>query len=560
MESIKKEITLLITGVSLGFLLSFGMIIFRVFSGSSIYSAMFFEAWQILDIALFIRPIHLIFLIFSLLFFVLVCTFMYFIPKFILEESTQKSTIIVMRLIGYVGLTYFVGEALQYNLMNTLFYQGVFNTVPYFLGISILTFSAIIILSRYNSDVSEFNLRKNIPSIIQATIFPIIAMVLIAPNLSAMAGILPDPPEIKQGEFGNLIEEYQTFEVKYNSIIPEETVEMMTEAEKEREWFVRIYVPGLAEKEVKNKTIPVAIFMHGFAEYEPDQFMDMIHSLTSKGNICVYIHYPSYFDIPDSKRPELVNEKGGENWPEMIYRYKLIIPELYRVENIIANNSEPEISSQIKAHIGENNISFSHLWMGGMSLGAGMLTTLTTHAISQGWGNNTFIINGEVPSVFSTFPEYYGDLTNLPNHTIVNILNADEDHVVPRCSGKWIFERFFTRDGAGLLNDSNSQYILINSDRRGFPRLVATHYLSANAVRDALSDFSVFKRFDAQATYIHAIANSNTGIANEALPYFTDPDTIKNLGKWSDGESVISPIVTNDPLGTRGTTELNCQN
>ena len=51
---------------------------------------------------------------------------------------------------------------------------------------------------------------------------------------------------------------------------------------------------------------------------------------------------------------------------------------------------------------------------------------------------------------------------------------------------------------------------------------MATHYLSANAVRDALSDFSVFKRFDAQATYIHAIANSNTGIANEALPYFTD--------------------------------------
>ena len=559
MKIFNRDITLLVTGIIIGFLLSFGMIIYRVLLGSSIYSAMFFEAWQILDIALFIRPIHILFLIFSLLLFVAICIFTYFIPVLISEESNQKSTIMITRLIGYIGLTYFIGETLQYNLMNSLFYQGVFNTVPYFLGISIFTFSMIIMLSNFNSNISKFEFRKNIPSLIQVIIFPIIAMILMVPNLSAMAGILPDPPEISEGEFGNLVEDYQTFEVNYNSIIPSETYDVMTQEEKEKEWLVRIYVPGLAEKGVKNTTVPVAIFMHGFAEYKPDQFMDMVHSITSKGNICIYIHYPSYFDIPDSKRPTLVNEKGGENWPEMTYRYKLIIPELSRVENIINNNSEPEIFSQIETHIGENNISFSHLWMGGVSLGAGMLTTLATHAIDNGWGNKTFIIDGEVPSVYSTYPEYYGNLTNLPDHTIINILNADEDHVVPRCSGKWIFERFFTRDGAGMLNESQGHYILINSDRRGFPRLVATHYLSANAVHDALSDFSVFKRFDAQAIYINAMANSNMEIANDALPYFTNPDLIKDLGTWSDGEPVISPSVTNDPLGIRGTTELNCQ-
>ena len=55
------------------------------------------------------------------------------------------------------------------------------------------------------------------------------------------------------------------------------------------------------------------------------------------------------------------------------------------------------------------------------------------------------------------------------------------------------------------------------------------------------------------------MANSNMEIANDALPYFTNPDLIKDLGTWSDGEPVISPSVTNDPLGIRGTTELNCQ-
>ena len=138
-------------------------------------------------------------------------------------------------------------------------------------------------------------------------------------------------------------------------------------------------------------------------------------------------------------------------------------------------------------------------------------------------------------------------------------LNADEDHVVPRCSGKWIFERLFTRDGAGKLNDSQAQYILVNSDRRGFPRLVATHYLSANAVHDQLSDQTVFKRFDAQSTFLFAKANFDNDTALNALPYFTDSEKIRDVGKWSNGDMITAPLVTNDPLGIRGTIELNCQ-
>ena len=162
MKILNRDITLLVTGIIIGFLLSFGMIIYRVLGGSSIYSAMFFEAWEILDIALFIRPIHLLFLIFSLLLFVAICIFTYFIPVLISEKSNQESVIMITRLIGYIGLTYFIGETLQYNLMNSLFYQGVFNTVPYFLGISIFTFSMIIMLSNFNSNTSKFEFRKKV--------------------------------------------------------------------------------------------------------------------------------------------------------------------------------------------------------------------------------------------------------------------------------------------------------------------------------------------------------------------------------------------------------------
>lgn len=539
------------TGIFIGFILSFGMTIFRMLNGASIYSAMFYEAWQILEVALFIRPIHILFLFFSLSFlggYILLSLYLRENHKF-LNFNTYSS------LIGYIGLTYFICETLQYILINSLFYQDVFNTYPYFLGISILTFSVVIFLSNEELIVSK----KKLLSGMNITIFPIVALLLILPNLTAMMGILPEPIEINEGEYGNLSGEYTIFEVKYDSNIPNETYEVMTSEEKNREWFVRLYIPGFAEKGIENKTIPVAIFMHGFAEYEPDQFLDMVSSITNKGNICIFIHYPSYFDIPDNERPELIREKGGENWPEMIYRYKLILPELDRIEEIIVNNSEPKINSDIDKIIGNNKISFSHLWMGGMSLGAGMLPTLVTKAIQNNWGSSEFIINGEVPSVYSTYPEYYGNLTGLPDHTIINILNADEDHVVPRCSGKWIFERLFTRDGAGKLNDSQAQYILVNSDRRGFPRLVATHYLSANAVHDQLSDQTVFKRFDAQSTFLFAKANFDNDTALNALPYFTDSEKIRDVGKWSNGDMITAPLVTNDPLGIRGTIELNCQ-
>ena len=123
----------LIIGILTGFFLSFGMILFRVFNGSSIYSAMFFEAWQILEIALFIRPIHFQFFILS---FLLLGGVIYLI-NYLKLKSENPNLNKYLSFTGYACLTYFICETIQYFLMNELFYQGVFNTVPFFLGYSI---------------------------------------------------------------------------------------------------------------------------------------------------------------------------------------------------------------------------------------------------------------------------------------------------------------------------------------------------------------------------------------------------------------------------------------
>ena len=53
----------------------------------------------------------------------------------------------------------------------------------------------------------------------------------------------------------------------------------------------------------------------------------------------------------------------------------------------------------------------------------------------------------------------------LPEHTIVNVVEYEDDNVVERCIGVWEFNRIKTRDGFGDLNESRVKYLKIYSDR-----------------------------------------------------------------------------------------------
>ena len=543
---------------TLGFLISFGAVILRLLSGRSLFSAMFYEAWQILDQAKFMRPIHEL-----TLFVLLVLTVLLPVAAYKFRHHAGAKS---MRIAACILLAYSIGETLQFLLMNMLFYQGVFNTVPFMLGTLLLTSSLVLSLadgelvdevlrpllrSRFKS-IRQHLKRRKLAAFAQLPVFILAGLMLMLPNIAPLAGLLASPPEITSGEYGSSLGPFETFELSIDQDIPTTTFDVMGDDEKEMDWVMRFYLPDLAAAKVSYSTVPVAFFFHGFLEYEPTQFLDMVHALTSRGTMVIYIHYPSALVIPDSEQVEIVESRGAENWPQMGYRFQMIIPSMLRAHSILMDLSEPGVSTPIMAHLGDNTISFDHLWLGGMSLGGGMLTTVASVALDQGWGDSTFVVDAEVPAVHSVIPEYFGDLSRLPDHTIINVINADEDSIVPRCAGKWLFERFATRDGAGLLEENQTHYLLVNSDRRGFPRLVATHYLSSNAVRDTLSDHAVFKRFDAMGDYMFAISNSDQVTAADALGYFTDPALLADMGEWSDGVAVEPTTVSSDPLGVRG--------
>jgi hypothetical protein len=63
-----------------------------------------------------------------------------------------------------------------------------------------------------------------------------------------------------------------------------------------------------------------------------------------------------------------------------------------------------------------------------------------------GWGTNEMIVDMEAPAAVPKYEGeggmYRGNLAALPNHTIVNIVGYENDHLVSPCIGMWHFERF----------------------------------------------------------------------------------------------------------------------
>ena len=79
----------------------------------------------------------------------------------------------------------------------------------------------------------------------------------------------------------------------------------------------------------------------------------------------------------------------------------------------------------------------------------------------------------------------------------------------------------------------------IPSDRYGFPRLVATHYIPANEAHDTLADWAFYRRADAQADWIVAHSRGDLNTADFAYANLVNTGMLTNMGKWSDGVDVL---------------------
>ena len=122
-------------------------------------------------------------------------------------------------------------------------------------------------------------------------------------------------------------------------------------------------------------------------------------------------------------------------------------------------------------------------------------------------------------------PNLQPNLTGMPEETLIQIGIPQDDMSVGRCPGGF-HQKVFS-----ALPEERNQVIEIQSDHYGFPRLVASHYLQTDPVRDRLADWSFYRRIDAQADYLVAHGRKDTITADRAFQYVTD-GLLTGMGKW----------------------------
>jgi hypothetical protein len=252
----------------------------------------------------------------------------------------------------------------------------------------------------------------------------------------------------------------------------------------------------------------------------------------------------AYIQYPTDVRPEGGDDfdptiiEGTSDWPHHVPRMLSIQSALQRLNEIItATPRDDAIDDVLKDLI----IMPEHLWIGGHSLGGAYSLQALGMAQSMGWGNETLLVDTEMAAARPVQEEWLPNYTNLPDNSLVHIVVSEDDMTVSECNSIHHLDLF------NEIEDNHSLLLYIPSDRYGFPRLVATHYLPANEAHDTLADWAFYRRVDAQADWVVAHSRGDLNTADFAYANLIDTGMLTNMGKWSDGVDVLPLQVYSNP-------------
>ena len=149
----------------------------------------------------------------------------------------------------------------------------------------------------------------------------------------------------------------------------------------------------------------------------------------------------------------------------------------------------------------------------------------------------------------------------LPDHAVVQIAEYETDNRVHQCIGRFGHNRMETRDDTVPMPDGQVLHLFVPTDFHGFPRLIASHYLQATILRDALGDQAYYPRLEAQATYVAAGAAEDTEQQQAAWEYLSGENgEMLDLGEWSDGVAVKPIRILDSPLDEPLSDGTDCLN
>ncbi len=458
----------------------------------------------------------------------IVCGLILSIGLWLMIRKQQQKSIpnwIAYLLIFISGLI--IGLYAVFVIMDLRYLRGAFLLLPTLYGF-ILFSCAIGSKGIPNLPKSNKTLLDNFYSVTHLLgIF--LAAWLMMPGIPALVGIAPSPPAKpvfgyggEPGPFGEVLEVYPY-------PIPDNVTTIQGDTEDDITFSIYLSIPVLPENP-GIEGVPLAIIFHAFNNPDRDSYTDWIDRLIGKGMVVAYIQYPT--DVRPEGGDDWDDEvfQGTSDWPHHVPRLYSIYSALNQLNGIISDETRGD---EIDDVLGNLTIMPEHLYIGGHSLGGAYSLNALQMVQEFGWGSETLVVNTEMAASRPVQNLWQPNFDNLPLATIVHLAVGEDDMTVGQCDSVYHQQLF------NLIEQNNSLLIYIPSDKYGFPRLVATHYIPANEAHDTLADWAFYRRVDAQADWV--VARSRGDFNTEEFAYFhlIDGPNLRDMGEWSDGTPVL---------------------
>ena len=478
----KRKLALLFTA---GFVFALLEPLILLALGNDLGGAFWPMAKRSLEWTYFLRENHSV--IFG--FFLIAIPFSYYRSN----KASNLEKVIAFFVTGFV-----FGLLSIFMLLNWAYYRDAFLLLPTTYGFIMLC-SALIIRGIPKNPFKDTKERfSNIAHIILV----LIAVWLISPGITAMAGLSPSPPKL-QMEKGLYEVEIKDYEYP----MPEEVSSIQGDYEEDVVFSVYIALP-----KDHDGMMPLAIILHGFANPFFESYVDWVETLASRGVAVAFIQYPSDVMPPGHDTFELHEEAGMSNHP-------------YHIPRAVAIDSALEFMTTVLPE----NVDSDFLLVGGHSLGAGYSLLVLDWALEKNWGGQALFVSLEAPYARPVQENLQINSTRIPDNFLAHVAVSEDDMSVSDCFGVHHQE---------LLGEG-SLFIQIPSDRYGFPRLVASHYLQATEAHDDLADWGFYRRVASQSNWLVASLQGDESKESEYRNQLTDTDELRYMGEWSDGTPVL---------------------
>ena len=514
--------------IAFGAFIALAESLFLLLQGESIENAIWPQAVRTLSWTFLLRESVVLIALFSAVF--LACCVYSSIQHHLGHHLKKPIQGIFFSIIGAVFASWII-----FVLMDYRYIRGAFLLLPTIYGVLLLG-STLAVRGPPGLPDSSQNWKEKTTTILHvATVF--LAAWLVMPGIPALIGIAPSPPLVPTMGYGAEAGPFDRTTLRYTYPLPEEVMAIQGPTEEDIEFSIYLTLPHLPE-DPGIEGVPLAILFHAFNNPSIDSYTDWIDHLSAKGMAVAYIQYPT--DVRpeggDDFEPTIVN--GTSDWPHHVPRMLSIESALNRLNEIIAASPR---DTDIDDVLGNLTIMPEHLWIGGHSLGGAYALQALGMVQAMSWGNETLMVDTEMAAARPIQEDWLPEYNNLPENSIVHLVVSEDDMTVGQCNSVHqhaLFEQ---------IGNNQSLLLYIPSDRYGFPRLVATHYLPANEAHDTLADWAFYRRVDAQADWVVAHSRGDLNTADFAYANLVNAGMLTNLGKWSDGVDVLPIQVYTNP-------------